>query len=328
MLKKHAKWCRLSPNSPHSLSSQFLPHLETQRPFHRRVNFQYIMRQLSLLYNARLDPEQNKNEKTSLDYFVDDNLAHTLQSSVTYWVHSDNQVEMQLFLLKHLVLQLPSSPISSKEIHRSTRTAYLDSKDWRVYSSLLPEPQTSQTVNPKAPQILWEENSRNKNVLIVIPEGNDHKSLSLKRKNLSTFLSSNADEVDLTSAEWGSNTKDWIQTAEYVHNYIVSSSLHPGTLFHSNPVNNSHSSVHRPNQFCKSNPKLSNLKYKSSLRYIGQEHLLHPSPFPNRLYQSRRRRRPRQSGRIQERLPPRSPPNPLGRRLPSLARRIERESSH
>jgi SPX domain protein involved in polyphosphate accumulation len=230
-LKKHTKWCRLSPNSPYSLSSQFLPHLETQRPFHRRVNFQHIMRQLSLLYNARLDSELSKDDKTSLEYLVGDNLDHTLQSSVTYWVHADNQVETQLFLLKHLVLQLDSSPVSCKEIHRSTRTAYFDSKDWRVYSSLLPESQTSHTVKPKAPQILWEEKSRNKDVLIVIPEGNDHKSLPLKRKNLSTFLSSKRDELDLTSPEWGSNTKDWIQTAEDVHGYIQSSSLHPGTAF-------------------------------------------------------------------------------------------------
>jgi len=245
LLKKHAKWCRLSPNSPYSLSSQFLPHLETQRPFHRRVNFQHIMRQLSLLYNARLDPEQSKNERASFDYLLDDNVDHTLESSVTYWVHPDNQVETQLFLLKHLVLQLASSPISSKDIHRSTRTAYLDTKDWHVYSSLLPESQTTQAVKPRAPRIMWEENSRNKDVVIVIPDDNGHKSLPLKRKTLSTFLASKQDELDLSSPEWGTNTKEWIKTAGDVHNYIHSSSLHPGTDSLPNTPNRSHTSVYR-----------------------------------------------------------------------------------
>ena len=236
MLKKHRKWCQLSPNSPNSLSSQFLPHLETQRPFHRRVNFLYIMRQLALLYNIRHDPEPTNDGLASFDYLVNSNVNQTLQSSVTYWVHSDNQVETQLFLLKHLVLQLASSPVSSKDIHRSTRTAYLDSTDWRVYSSLLPESETSLAQRPKIPQIMWEENSRNKDVVISIPEGSEHKSLTLKRKNLLAFLSSKPGELDLTSPEWGFNTEERVKAAEDMHNHIYTSSLRPGLLKHRDQI--------------------------------------------------------------------------------------------
>lgn len=239
------------------------------------------MRQLSILYNARLDPEQIKNER-AFDYLVDNSPDHTLQSSVTYWVHNDNQVETQLFLLKHLVLQLASSPVASKDIHRSTRTAYLDSKDWRVYSSLIPESQTTQTIKPKAPRIMWEENSRIKDVVIVIPEGTHHKSLHLKRKTLSTFLGSKQYELDLTSSEWGTNTKDWIKTAEEVHNYIESSSLHPGTASYPNTSNYfSHSSVYRSNQFRQSCEKHDNFDDESRLRYFGSKHLFHLSPIPS-----------------------------------------------
>ena len=188
MIKKHAKWCRLSPNTPYSLSSQFVPHLETQRPFHRRVNFQQIVRQLSFLYNARLDPDQQSIEQTqaALD-LADRNMDHSMQSSVTYWVHNDNQVETELFLLKHLILQLPSSPLSSKDIQRSTRTAYLDSGDWSVYTSLVPE-SPNQSVQFKVPQILWEENSRNKDVVIVIPEDGRISIPSHEKKKCCDFF--------------------------------------------------------------------------------------------------------------------------------------------
>lgn len=153
-----------------------------------------------------------------------------MQSSVTYWVHNDNQVEIELFLLKYLTLQLPSSSLSNKDIQRYTRTAYFDSSNWSVYSSLLPDP-PDQVVQVKASQILWEENSWTKDVVIVIPHDDGYKYLPMKRKNLFTFLSSKQEELDLTSPEWIGNEapEEWTATAREVHKYIRSSSLQPGT---------------------------------------------------------------------------------------------------
>ena len=152
-----------------------------------------------------------------------------MQSSVTYWVHNDNQVETELFLLKHLILQLPSSPLSSRDIQRSTRTAYLDSGDWSVYNSLVPE-SPNQTVQSKLPQILWEANSRNKDVVIVIPEDGEYKYLPMKRKSVATFLSAKEEELDLESLEWaGPSIERWKESARKVHRYIHQSSLHPST---------------------------------------------------------------------------------------------------
>jgi SPX domain protein involved in polyphosphate accumulation len=242
LIKKHNKWCRLPPTTPASLNSQFVPHLETQRPFHRRVNFKEIMRQLAALYNARQDSTEGTSEdddqssrRSSIDQLADDTILHSIQSSVTYWVHQDNQVETELFLLKHLTLQLPTHPLLTREIQRSTRTAYLDSSDWSVYSSLLPDGpiQSDHTVHFRSPQILWEGNSRNKDVVILIPNDNEYNSLRIKRKNLEAFLSTKPEELDLKSPEWMGNTsssEDWIKAAKRIHYYIHSSSLHPSTF--------------------------------------------------------------------------------------------------
>jgi hypothetical protein len=190
------------------------------------------MRQLSALYNLRLDPEESaeeSRERTSLDHFVDDNMERSTQSSVTYWVHNDNQVETELFLLKYLTLQLPSLPLPSKDIQRSTQTVYFDSNNWSVYSSLLSE-SPNQVVQTKPPQILWEENSENKDAVIVIPHGDGYKYLPMKRKNLFAYFSSKQEELDFTSPEWAGNKsiEEWASTAREVHKYIRSSSLYPG----------------------------------------------------------------------------------------------------
>jgi SPX domain protein involved in polyphosphate accumulation len=227
-LKKHAKWCRLSPNTLSSLSSQFIPHLETQHPFHRRVNYQHILRQLSSLYNARQDPENPENAVSSTT--DDENLDESsLQSSVTYWVHSDNQVETELFLLKHLTLQVPTFPVSSGAIQRSTRAAYLDSYKWEGYENSVPVRNLSSNGRGRVPYIVWEENSRNKDVLMVIPEENI--SVPMKRKNVNKFLSS-TEEVDLSLPEWTFSMDGgrWTKSAQKVHEYIHTSSLHPGTF--------------------------------------------------------------------------------------------------
>jgi hypothetical protein len=138
---------------------------------------------------------------------------------------------MELFLLKYLILQLPTSPLSSRDIQRSTRTAYLDSNNWSVYASLVPE-LPNQSIQSKAPQIVWEEKSRNKDVVIVMPEDGEYKYLPMKRKNLSPFFSSKIEDLDLTSSEWAGNTfssiEEWTALARKVHNYIHSSSLQPG----------------------------------------------------------------------------------------------------
>jgi SPX domain protein involved in polyphosphate accumulation len=289
LIKKHAKWCRLSPNTPYSLSSRFVPHLETQRPFHRRVDFQKIVRQLSFLYNARLDPDQQSTEQTqtALD-LADRNMYHSMQSSVTYWVHNDNQVETELFLLKHLTLQLPSSPLSSRDIQRSARTAYLDTGDWSVYTSLVPE-SPNQFLQFKVPQILWEENSRNKDVVIVIPEEEEYLYLPLKRKSVANFLSSKEEELDLESLEWiGPSIEQWTETARKVHKYIHQSSLHPSISFF-NDSDCSNSNFCRPNEFCKTFSQY--LRHESCLRYNGQKRLFHSSTLSNRLSQTRWGRR-------------------------------------
>ena len=228
LIKKHKKWCGLSPNTQYSLSSQFLFHLETQHPFHRRINFQHIMRQLSTLYNTRLDSNQSTQQATALD-FTDFNLDQSMQSAVTYWVHNDNQIETELFLLKHLTLQLPSSPVYSRNIERSVRTAYLDSSDWSVYNSLVSE-SPNEAVQFNAPQILWEENSKKKDVVFVMPFEEKYIYLPMKRKNLTKFLSTKEEELDLKSPEWaGSSMGDWPERALKVRQYIHSSSLHPST---------------------------------------------------------------------------------------------------
>jgi SPX domain protein involved in polyphosphate accumulation len=209
-----------------SLSSQFIPHLETQRPFHRRVNFQHILRQLSSLYNARQDPENPENPISPAS--DDDDLDElSLQSSVTYWVHSDNQVETELFLLKHLTLQVPAFPVSSGAIQRCTRAAYLDSDKWEGYENGVPQ-NVSSTGRGTVPRIIWEENSRNKDVLIVVPEKNT--SLPMKRKNINKFLST-TEEVDLSLPEWTFSMDGgrWTKSAQNVHEYIHTSGLHPGT---------------------------------------------------------------------------------------------------
>ena len=188
------------------------------------------MRELSTLYTARLGPE-NKTEQLPSP-LADDTMYHSMQSSVIFWVHNDNQVETELFLLKHLILQLPPSPLSTRDIQRSMRTAYLDSSNWSVYNSLVPE-SGSQNIQFKAPQILWEENSRNKDVVMVIPEDGKYNYLPMKRKSISTFLSSKEEELDLTSSEWTGNSvssmEQWTETAQKVHKQIHSSSLHPST---------------------------------------------------------------------------------------------------
>lgn len=216
------------------------------------------MRELSILHTARLDPEQNtataETEAGQLltspvspvddDTISMDKMDHSMQSSVTYWVHNDNQVETELFLLKHLILQLPplSSQLSSKDIQRSTRTVYLDnSNNWSIYNSIVPESQNQNQADTfKAPpQIIWEENSRNKDVVIVIPDGEGEQRgytyLPMKRKSFARFFEvKETDQIDLTSAEWGgsipaSAIEKWKSKARKVHNYIQSSSLRPGT---------------------------------------------------------------------------------------------------
>jgi SPX domain protein involved in polyphosphate accumulation len=209
------------------------------------------MRQLSFLYNARLDPDQQSTEQTqtALD-LIDRNVDHSMQSSVTYWVHNDNQVETELFLLKHLILQLPSSPLSSRDLQRSIRTAYLDSADWSVYTSLIPE-SPNQSLQVKVPQILWEENSRNKDVLIVMPEEGEYKYIPMKRKNVATFLSAKEEELDLEPLEWaGSSMEQWTETARKVHKYIHQFSLYPSISFF-NDADCSNSNFCRPYEFCK-----------------------------------------------------------------------------
>jgi hypothetical protein len=229
LLKKHAKWCRLSPDPRYSLASQFIPHLETQRPFHRRVNFQRIMRALSVLYTARLDPDQlvEQGQQSSAAAVLDNSMT----SAVAYWVHNDNQVEVELFLLKHLILQLPSSHLSSRDIQCATRTVFLDSKDWSVYSASVSETNSAASM-PKFPQIVWEENSKNRDMVIAIPQQGQYTFLPVKWKNISRFLSSDLKGLDLASSDWATAMpgEEWAPLAKMVHDYIDASSLHPGIL--------------------------------------------------------------------------------------------------
>jgi SPX domain protein involved in polyphosphate accumulation len=229
LLKKHAKWCRLSPNAPYSLSSQFIPHLETQRPFHRRVNFEHIMRELSALYTSRLDPDHSVEQQaqtTTPDAVLDNSMT----SSVTYWVHNDNQVEVELFLLKHLILQLPSSSLASRDIQRAMRTVFLDSSDWSVYEHVVPETKNAGTSGAKVPQIVWEENSKNKDMVIAVPQGGKYSFLPMKRKNVSTFLSKDLKDVDLSSSDWVTSmpAEEWAPLAQKVHDHIEEYALLPG----------------------------------------------------------------------------------------------------
>jgi hypothetical protein len=184
ILKKHKKYCRIPRETPSPLA-QFSPHLELQHPFHRRANFQLILQQLSALYSARQDSEQPTPETQNAET---DNEA--LQSSVTYWIHNDNLVEMELFLLKHLTLRVPSTSAASGSVQMSSRTAYFDNDTWDIYHSMVPE-NTNSSVRIDPPHLAWEENSSKKEVLVVVP--NERKPLPLKRKDVWKFLASRRD---------------------------------------------------------------------------------------------------------------------------------------
>lgn len=126
------------------------------------------------------------------------------------------------------MLQLPPTPLSSKDIQRSVQTVYLDSERWDVYEGVVPVSE-GQRVLAKVPQIQWEETSRNKDVVVLIPDGEEYTSLRLKRKTASAFLT--FQELDFTGPEWDesdASSMEWRTTAQKVHNYIKSSSLHPG----------------------------------------------------------------------------------------------------
>jgi len=211
LLKKHNKWCRLPRDSPSPLA-QFSSHLELQHPFHRRANFPLILQQLSALYSARQDSEQPTPEQIHSET---DKEQYPLQSSVTYWIHNDNLVEMELFLLKHLTLRVPSStPASSSEsVQMSSRAVYFDTDAWDIYGSMVPENANSSVrVNP--PHLAWEENSSKKEVLIVVPS--ERKPLTIKRKDVSKFMASN---------EIGSPSDERSSPQQHIHDYFRS--LHP-----------------------------------------------------------------------------------------------------
>ena len=219
LLKKHAKWCHLSPTTPHSLTSQFLPRLETKRPFHRRVNFQDILRQLSALYNAKSDPESLSSTDTSVTAFVESDFSS--MDSVTYWVHVDNQVETELFLLKHLTLQIPSC---SPSIQRTSRIVYLDNDKKDVYNSIVPQ-NANQPVDGTVPHLIWEDRTRSKEVGIIMPsDDGEIKSLQLKKSTVNGFLSSDEEDWSISKDE------DWLLKAKSIQRQIHSSGYRPGTV--------------------------------------------------------------------------------------------------
>jgi hypothetical protein len=181
------------------------------------------MRELSTLYNARLDTNSAPStDRQSTFITLQDDAHTTLQSKVTYWVHSDNQVETELFLLKHLTLQLSET---SGAITRATKIAFLDSTDWGVYKEVLQGGQGA--------VVIWEEGSRRRDVTFSVPGVGD---LSIPRKNLGSFLYEKGD-LDFTTEDWRmdgvdehASTEEWITTATKIRNYIHSRDLYPGTL--------------------------------------------------------------------------------------------------
>jgi len=184
------------------------------------------MRDLSALYIARLDPDQSveQNQQPTPAAFLDNSMT----SSVTYWVHVDNQVEVELSLLKHLVLQLPSANLLSRELQRAIRTVFLDTNDWSVYSASVSD--TTDAAAPKFPQIVWEENSKNKDMVIAVPQQGKYTFLPMKRKNVSAFLSSDLKHLDVSSSDWVTSmpAEEWVPIAQKLGAYIDASSLHPG----------------------------------------------------------------------------------------------------
>lgn len=192
------------------------------------------MRELSALYSSRLDPDHSL-EQQAQNTTPDAVLDNSMTSSVTYWVHNDNQVEVELFLLKHLILQLPSSSLASRDIQRAMRTLFLDSSDWSVYEHVVPETKNAGTSGAKVPQIVWEENSKNKDMVIAVPQGGKYDFLPMKRKNVSTFLSKDLKDADLSSSDWVTSmpAEEWAPLAQKVHDHIEEFALLPGMLFRS-----------------------------------------------------------------------------------------------
>ena len=216
ILKKHNKYCSIPRETPSPLA-QFSTHLELQHPFHRRANFQLILQQLSALYSARQDPEQSFPEAQNSE--IDD---ASFQSSVTYWIHNDNLVEMELFLLKNLTLRVPSTSATSGSVQLSSRIAYFDNDTWDIYQSMVPE-NANASVRIYPPHLEWEENSLKKEVLVLVPS--ERKPLPLKRKDVWKFLASNG---DLNSPIEGSPSSQQQQYRDYFR------SLHPSIPLRSN----------------------------------------------------------------------------------------------
>ena len=247
------------------------------------------MRELAALHNAKIDSgtfsAPPPDAHTSLASLPETTLeSSTLHSSVTYWIHADYQIETELFLLKHLTLQLESS--ASDSIQRLTRAVYLDDDDWSVCNSLIPET-AGQAVRVSYPQILWVENTMRKEVLIAIPGGQGYSTLPLRRKFLREFLYKTASELDFKSDEWTRGLspssddgvtadverEQWAQAAAEVRQYIDSSSLHPSTL-RLNGINFSHSCFRRANSLRKSYEEYDVTFDKPNLCNNTQKHML------------------------------------------------------
>jgi hypothetical protein len=220
LLKKHAKWC----HTPYSLSSQFLPRLETKRPFHRRVNFQRILKQLSALHNAKMDPDLVSTDP-SVDPSVETDF--TSMNCVSYWIHPDNKVETELFLLKHLTLQ---APLTSASTSRTSRTVYLDNDSWDIYLSMVPQ-SANQPIDGFVPHLVWEDRAKNNDVVLIMSDDNDNstiKSITLKKHIVNAFLSSENTDWSNTSTD-----EEWLSTAKQLHHQFHTSSYRPGTTIFS-----------------------------------------------------------------------------------------------
>jgi SPX domain protein involved in polyphosphate accumulation len=154
--------------------------------------------------------------------------------SVTYWVHYHNQIETELFLLKHLTLQIP--PYRRKKIQRAARAAYLDNETLEVYHSLVSD-ETDRVVEATAPHIIWEDlGTTSENAIIVVPsQSGEPTTLRTKTRNLREFL--RRQEIPTTdSVQWNAISKQ-----------IKQSSYRPGTALPRHP-NTSAANILRPDR--------------------------------------------------------------------------------
>ncbi|OLL24284.1 Vacuolar transporter chaperone 4 [Neolecta irregularis DAH-3] len=126
LLKKHQKWC--TNHCRPSLSEKFQPILERKHPFHKRLDFNAVLLDISALYDAVRHKGPRKQHPSKARVADLTAFEPPEFNKVTFWIHTDNFVEAELLILRHLPL---------KDAQQACDLLYLDSPDLEAYSGLI-----------------------------------------------------------------------------------------------------------------------------------------------------------------------------------------------